>query len=241
MFFALKDKCKIMELNMKLIVADDHALFRDLFSQFVKSAEPDAEIVQCTSADEVKDLLSAQNGEYDLVIMDWMMPGVNGLDTFRELFSGYPDVSFAIMSGVIEQRHIKDIMDLGAVAYFPKTMSSNSFLKAIELVLTGERFYPVLDYKSSLQPSYFGDRPKHLSEAQDKYDFKSKKIKLTRRENDVLGHLVKGETNKEIALALELQIVTIKLHVRGICKKLNAQNRTQAALMAQELGLFIPD
>lgn len=223
---------------MKLIVADDHALFRDLFSQFVMSAEPNAEITQCKSATEVEKLLSAGAEQYDLVIMDWMMPGVEGIDTFRRLFNEYSEVSFAIMSGVVEPHHIKDIMDLGAIAYFPKTMSSQSFLKAIELVLTGERFYPVLDYNQSVQPSYFGGRPKHLSEAQEKYDFKSKEFKLTKRENDVLGYLVKGATNKEIARELDLQIVTIKLHVRGICKKLGAQNRTQAALKAQELGLY---
>jgi DNA-binding NarL/FixJ family response regulator len=222
---------------MKLIVADDHALFRDLFSQFVLGAEADAEIIQCKSAFEVKDLLKKDDTSYDLVIMDWMMPGVDGLSTFRDLFNEYPEVDFAIMSGVIEPRHIKDIMDLGAIAYFPKTMSSKSFLKAIELVLTGERFYPVLDYNSTMQPSYFGERTAKLSEAQAQYDFKSKEFKLTPREKEVLGYLVTGATNKDIARALDLQIVTIKLHVRGVCKKLSAQNRTQAALKAQELGL----
>lgn len=223
---------------MKLIVADDHALFRDLFSQFVMSAEPGAEIVQCETAYEVKDILKqARDGEYDLVILDWMMPGIEGLDTFRELFSSYPSISFAIMSGVIEPKNIKDIMDLGAVAYFPKTMSSKSFLKAIELVLTGERFYPVLDYGNA-QPAYYGAKTGTLSEAQALYDFKSKEINLTPREHEVLGYLVKGATNKDIARALDLQIVTIKLHVRGICKKLDAKNRTQAALKAQELGLY---
>ena len=224
---------------MKLIVADDHALFRGLFSQFVASAEPDAEVIQCDSAFGVEELLKdGADSEYDLIIMDWMMPGIEGIDTFRRFFSSYPNTSFAIMSGVIEPNHIKDIMDLGAVAYFPKTMSSKSFLKAIELVLTGERFYPVLDYGSGAQPAYYGEKTGTLSEAQARYDFKSKDIKLTPREFEVLGYLVKGATNKDIARALNLQIVTIKLHVRGICKKLEAKNRTQAALKAQELGIF---
>ncbi len=66
------------------------------------------------------------------------------------------------------------------------------------------------------------------------YESAGRFARITRREHDVLGHLMKGRTNKEIARELDLQVVTVKLHVRGICRKLGATNRTQAALIAQE-------
>ena len=91
-------------------------------------------------------------------------------------------------------------------------------------------------------PSYYGDGPKSpysyvgMNEGQKPIEDENR-FNLTAREKDVLEHLALGEANKEIANALGLQVVTVKLHVRGICRKLDAKNRTQAALIAQEHGL----
>jgi len=91
-------------------------------------------------------------------------------------------------------------------------------------------------------PSYYADEKRAnfsyggLSDRQDDIE-ENKGFSLTPREKEVLGYLAKGESNKAIANALGLQVVTVKLHVRGICRKLNANNRTQAALKATQLGL----
>ncbi|MDH5723810.1 MAG: LuxR C-terminal-related transcriptional regulator, partial [Alphaproteobacteria bacterium] len=94
---------------------------------------------------------------------------------------------------------------------------------------------PEDDKTGSVMPSYYEDangKTGIQSNGQDISDFS-----LTPRETDVLHYLVDGASNKDIARALDLQVVTVKLHVRGICRKLDAKNRTQAALKAQELGL----
>jgi two-component system nitrate/nitrite response regulator NarL len=97
-----------------------------------------------------------------------------------------------------------------------------ALVSAIKLILAGERFVPFDAFSS---PSPEAPPPPHATEA----------AALTQREREVLDYLKDGLSNKEIARALALQEVTIKLHIRGICRKLGAKNRTQAALRAQEL------
>ena len=104
-----------------------------------------------------------------------------------------------------------------------------------------------LDAKSgSLMSSYYDDRKRVSapsvpargdSEVKEEGGISARNVNLTPRETEVLSHLAYGASNKEIARELDLQVVTVKLHVRGICRKLDAKNRTQAALRARELGL----
>lgn len=108
-------------------------------------------------------------------------------------------------------------------------------LQAIYKILQGEKFLP-MDYNTNaVMPSHFGD-PVYSAPVQGAR-ISNGDIHLTPREKEVLGFLLRGVSNKEIAQALDLQVVTVKLHVRGICRKLGAKNRTQAALLAQQNGV----
>lgn len=104
---------------------------------------------------------------------------------------------------------------------FPRSLSSKSFLKGIESILSGRAFFPQMEYLNNQAPVKQFPREFHLSA----------------REREVAGYLAKGASNKEIARALDLQVVTVKLHVRGVCKKLGAHNRTQAAMIAKDNNL----
>jgi two-component system nitrate/nitrite response regulator NarL len=131
-------------------------------------------------------------------------------------------------------------MEAGAVGFFPKTMSGRAILKAVELVLAGEKFIPVdPTTPSGMMPSYFNDHNRLA--VRPSLPLPQAKAPqgpiLTPREKDVLKELCLGKTNKDIARDLGLQIVTVKLHVRGICQKLKAENRTQAAVKAYQMGL----
>lgn len=197
------------------------------------NAEPDVELKVAKDFYEAETLL-AKDSLYDLVLLDFKMPGMKGHEGLKTLKAQYPDLRIALMSGMAEPEDVTKAMDLGAAAYFPKTMSGKALLKAIQTVLAGERYMP-LDQESRMMPAYYADTEDNtvngeaLKTVQD--------IHLTPRESEVLGFLMKGASNKEIARDLGLQVVTVKLHVRGICSKLNVKNRTQAAMRAKELGL----
>ncbi len=226
---------------MKLLIADDHTLFRDALVQYIERAEPEAAITLAKDFYEVVELMK-KNPVQDLVLLDLRMPGMNGMEGFKLMRAEYPKVPVALMSGVAETKDVNDAMDLGAVGYFPKTLSGKALLKAIQLVLTGERFVPIDHETNAIMPSYYNGQGKGGAVSASAAEAKSAKpgetvLHLTPRETEVLSYLASGASNKEIARELSLQVVTVKLHVRGICRKLDAKNRTQAALRARELGI----
>ena len=224
---------------MKLIIADDHTLFRDALVQYITRANVDAHVDIAEDFGGVVELMN-KDPDYDLVLLDLRMPGMSGLDGFKTMNEDYPDTPTALMSGLAEPEDVEKAMAYGAAAYFPKTMSGKALLKAVESVLEGEIFIPNEPGTDDVMPSYRDDGDfaggKNGSGNALAVDEAMAEMNLTRREGEVLGYLVKGASNKEIANALGLQLVTVKLHVRGICRKLDAKNRTQAALKAQSLG-----
>lgn len=224
---------------MKLLLADDHTLFRDALVQYIERAEPGAEVLLAKDLPGAVEFLAAGQ-EPDLVLLDLKMPGMHGLEGLKSVRATYPTIPVALMSGVAEPQDVKAAMDMGAVGYFPKTLSGKALLKAIQLVLAGERFLPIDRETNEVMPSYYnGGYPSAGGRASYGQGAASNGAadNLTPRESEVLTYLLRGASNKEIAASLNLQVVTVKLHVRGICRKLGAKNRTQAALKAKELGL----
>ena len=226
---------------MKLLLADDHTLFRDALVQYIERAEPVAQVSLSKDFPGAMDVLNKDSAQ-DLVLLDFRMPGMNGLDGLKQIREKYPATPVALMSGVAEPSDVEKALDLGAVAYFPKTLSGKSLLHAIQKVLSGETFVPMDEHSGKVMPSYLGDRRSAeipypgMQDSQQSFE-PAELFNLTPRESEVLTYLMRGVSNKEIANALNLKIVTVKLHVRGVCKKLAAKNRTQAALIAKERGL----
>jgi two-component system, NarL family, nitrate/nitrite response regulator NarL len=236
-------------INMRLLIADDHALFRDAMSQYVERSNPGSTVDSVSNLDEVFEFLSKSPETPELVLLDYNMPGMSGLKGFAKFRQTYPLIPVALLSGVAEPEDVQRAMDLGAMGFFPKTLSGRALLKAIELVLTGEKFIPVDSKTNGLMPAYYSDKtvnqmpvrlPLKTTSANDTFStvLASSKIRLTPRENDVLICLCRGQANKDIARNLGLQDVTVKLHVRSICRKLEVTNRTQAVLKSFELGLI---
>lgn len=232
---------------MHLLIADDHALFRDAMTQYVERANPEAKVTTACNLNEAMTSLHDKPEKPDLVLLDLNMPGMNGLEGFSQFRQKFPECPVALLSGIAEPEDVQRAMDLGAVGYFPKTLSGKALLKAIELVLAGEKFIPVDNRTNGLLPSYFNEDslsripvslPLRTTGAPVNTQSPSHKVRMTPRENDVLMCLCRGQSNKDIARNLGLQDVTIKLHVRSICRKLDVTNRTQAVLKAFELGLI---
>ena len=140
-----------------------------------------------------------------------------------------PGVPVVILSGTYDRKLVLDALVRGAHGYIPKNLGGKAMLSALQLVLSGEKFVPSLILEDDEQPapgrSGGGDVP-----------LDNPIHRLTRRERDVLAVLVEGHPNKEIARQLGLQEVTIKVHLKGVFRKLGATNRTQAVRIANDLG-----
>ena len=202
----------------EILIADDHELVRDTIAAYL-AASDDFTVHVASDFNEATDHLRG-NPEIDLVILDYEMPGMNGLEGLREIRDRHASIKVALMSGVTNDKTAARALRYGACAYLPKSMSVSAMLEGVRKAISGERFFP----------SHFSECEKVGAPCLD--------WQLSPREYDVLELLSYGRSNRDIATTLELKEVTVKLHVTNILSKLGVDNRTQAALMARERRLF---
>jgi len=199
---------------MRVLVADDHGLVRETIAMFLK-AEGIEDVVTVASVDEATAAI-AKTGKFDFVMLDYHMPGMNGLRGLDRLKGANKGNPVAILSGSATADIANKAIAAGAAGFVPKTLGAKSMISAIRFMAAGEVYVP------------YG----FLQQAENKAVGN-----LTLRETEVVRGLCEGKSNKEIALDLNLQEVTIKLHVKTLCRKLEAKNRTQAALIAKDRQL----
>lgn len=204
---------------MRILIADDHDLVRDTIAAFLAS-EDGIETDTATSLDEALKRIEGE-GPYDLVLLDYNMPGVTGLDGLEQAQAANGAKSVAILSGTAPASVARTAIAAGAIGFLPKTMGAKSLVNAIRFMAAGETFVPLSLMEEKESPASAAAKARNLSE----------------REIQVLDGLCRGLANKEIARELDLQEVTIKLHVKTLCRKLDARNRTHAAMIAKEQGL----
>lgn len=232
---------KSVGLILKILFADDHTLFREALVQYIGRADPDTEIIIARDIHEAIEKMESHEG-IDLVLLDFKMPGMDGLEGMRKIRHEFPDIKVALLSGLAEKKDVDEALDMGAVGYFPKTLTGKALLNGLRDIVQHDKVFVAMDHNTNdIMPSYFNGGA-HVTGKDSKAGVADMPdgSNLTRRESEVLSYLLAGASNKDIARALDLQVVTVKLHVRGVCRKLGAKNRTQAALIAQEMELVEP-
>ena len=203
---------------MRILLADDHDLVLETLSAFL-STQGDFDVETCGSLEAACEKIG-NDIAYDLVLLDYSMPGMNGLDGLSKALSASHGRSVAIMSGTASKAIAQEAIDNGAIGFLPKTMAAKSLVNAIRFMAMGETYVP-LDFLNAEEEEPETPLSKLLSE----------------RELQALNGLCRGMSNKEIARELDLQEVTIKLHVKTLCRKLDAKNRTHAAMIGKEAGV----
>lgn len=203
---------------MRILLADDHDLFRDTLSMFL-GTEVGFEVTTVGTFAQAKALMQG-DAPFDLVILDYNMPGMTKLDGLSEALGLRPAQRVALMSGVATKAIAEQALSLGAAGFIPKTLSAKSLISAVKFMAMGEIYVPVEFLVSSEVAE-----PNALAKT------------LTAREYEVLVALTKGRSNKEIARDLNLQEPTVKLHLKTLFRKIGATNRTQAAMIAQDAGI----
>ncbi|MEM9055742.1 MAG: response regulator transcription factor [Pseudomonadota bacterium] len=204
---------------MKVLLADDHDLVRDAIGALLRMDEPDLDLI---AVKDLPEALAATRGvsDFDAVILDLRMPGMNGLVGVQKMLQAVGETPIMIMSGNASKADVQAALKIGVKGFVPKTLTGKSLINALRLVVCGETYVPA---------AYLGSASPEISDANQ--------VALTDRETEVLGQLRQGNSNKEIALALDIAETTVKLHLRSISEKLNARNRTDIVVRAIEVGL----
>ena len=204
---------------MKILIADDHDLLRDTLVMFLETQGD----IQTTCAKDLPEAVSAlqNDASYDLVLLDFNMPGMNGLDGLEHMLRTYPGVKVTLMSGVATRAIAEKALAQGACGFLPKTLTAKSLVNAVKFMAMGEQYAPL-----------------EFMTAEEEVPANELAEKLSKRELQVLQGLTEGKSNKEIARDLDVQEPTVKLHMKTLYRKIGASNRTQAALLARDAGLF---
>lgn len=187
---------------MKLLIADDHAIPRQLLRSLLQGVYPDAAIVEAASYQQV--ICACEKHVPSLVLLDIFMPGMNGLVGACEIIRQFPSTRVLICSAVDNPILVQTMLAFGARGYVPKTMSVDHLLQGIDSVLNGGTYVP---------RGILAD---------------TRAIHLTQRQWEILGMVCMGLSNKEIAGRLNLSVSTVKFHIGLILEALRVQNRQQA-------------
>lgn len=235
---------------MRILIADDHELFRDGLRLVLGELGPDVVVEHASSYDEALAVVArSRDGgvPFNVVLLDLVMPGMPWTDGLAAMNLAAPDSAVVILSASDDRRLVLETVRRGAKGFIPKTSSSRLMLSALRLVLSGGVYLPpaVLDDGAGGQAAEAADPMAHLdghapaagaagAAALDAVD-----VPLTPRQREVLALLGQGKSNKEIARILDLSEGTVKLHVTAILKALNVNNRTGAVVAASRLGLTL--
>ncbi len=202
---------------MKILIADDHDLVRDTICAFLEGEGFCT--VGVSNYDEALEQVSGDE-DFSAILLDYTMPGASGLDGLAQMLEVVGDTPVALISGTASQSVVDAAMKHGASGYIPKSMPAKSMANAVRFIAAGEVFVPF---------GLLNKEPEARSEG--------RKLGLSERELQVLAGLCEGKSNKEIARDRDLQEVTIKLHVKNLCRKIAARNRTHAAIIARDRQL----
>ena len=201
----------------KILVADDHPLFLDGLVTLLTSMLPSTLVYNASNVQQVKVQLSKTS--IDLLLLDRIMPGMDGMKRVPELLHQYPNTAICIISASESSQHIREALDHGAIGYIPKVYAPQKTLSAVKKILSGSSFIPEEAWGANLKNT-------------------GTNTKLSPRQMEIMQDISQGKSNKSIARELNITEGTVKQHASHIFKLLNVNNRTLAIQRSRDLGLL---
>ncbi len=209
--------------SYRLVIADDHPLFRGALREAVSGLLANVEIAEAGSFEDLADVLE-RGGEFDLILLDLAMPGVRSFSGLMYLRAQYPSVPVVVVSANDDPAVIRRCMDFGASGFIPKTLGIEAIRAGIARVFEGGVWTPP-------------DINLGAGSDAETADLLSRLASLTPQQVRVLMMLSEGLLNKQIAYELSVSEATIKAHVSAILQKLGVESRTQAVIAAAKIEL----
>jgi DNA-binding NarL/FixJ family response regulator len=210
---------------IRVLLVDDHAVVREGLRAFLQLQEG-LEIIG-EAGDGAEAVQEAERLAPDVIVMDLVMPGLDGVGAMRELRVRSPDSRVIVLTSFLDDDRLLPAIQAGAAGYLLKNVEPAELARAIRVAHAGEQAIIDPTVAARLVQAIADDAQPRVQRPE----------RLTRRERDVLGLIARGRSNKRIALELGISEKTVKTHVGHLLAKLGVTDRTQAALLAVQQGL----
>lgn len=209
---------------MKVLITDEQSLFRDGLSLRLKQINNDISIIQSSSLEDMQKYLSKEN-DIDLLIFDIDLAELTAMEIINKIKTISPKTNIIAISSSEDTKNIKKILSLGVKGYIPKKIDSNILSGALKLILDGGTYIPSVLLDNTIN-------------IENIHHFNGLKKNLTNRQSQVLDLIAQGKSNKQIAYDMGVSEATVKLHINALLRSLKVNNRTQAVITAQKMGLI---
>ena len=210
---------------MRLLIVDDHTLFRSGMVHLLQSFDPPPEVLEAEDLRGAEALLNSDSN-FDLVLLDLNLTDSDGIEALLALRGQVPDTALVILSGEQDPDVIHSCIDNGAMGFISKAATHDELLSAIKLIVAGGVYLP-----REITSAYRNGQPKV-----EKSDV-ALLASLSDRQREVLAYLLQGKPNKTISEKMNISQNTVKAHLSGIFKTLGAKNRTEAVYFAARAGV----
>lgn len=217
---------------LKLLVVEDHALVREGLVGLFSQMEEGVEVFESADFESAIGMLDNE-GDFDLVLLDLALPGIDGFAGLDILLRRYPAMPVAVVSAFDDMPTVTRVLNLGASGFIPKALNGECLLNAVRDVLAGNIFRP-----SGQQPARMDDA---IPVPPSSVSVRPEEIGLTERQAQVLCLMVRGLSNRDIAEQLDLSEGTVKIHATAVFKALGVNSRTQALVTAARYGIDFGD